>query len=211
MKKIVAVLLVLMMALGMVACTSDKDVRGTKTTVSMGETEGSKYESKFIGIGFNLPSGWTFYTDEQIREMNNITGDMMGDKYAEQIKKADIIYDMMAIQTTTGNSVNINLEKASALGATITSEETYVKNGMSSVKQALESMGATNVTAKQTKVKLAGESLHAIELSMKINGVALYEKVICKKVGNYFACITVGTTGSDQTESVISQFYSLKK
>lgn len=205
MKRIVALLLAFVCVFGFVAC---KD-KGKE--VAMGKVSGNKYESEFIGIGFNLPSGWTFYSEEQIRELNNATADMLDDKYTEQIKKADIIYDMMAVNSKTGYNVGINLEKASALGAAVTSEKTYVKNGMADVKSALESAGASNVTTTQTKVTIAGESLHAIEVTCKMQGVAIYEVVACKKVGNYYASIAITTTGSNQTDRIISQFYAFGK
>ena len=205
MKKIVALVLAFVCMFSFSAC-KEKD-----KTVAMGKVSGNKYESEFIGLGFKLPSGWTFYSEEQIRELNNATADMMDDKYTEQIKKADVIYDMMAVNSQTGYNVGINLEKASALGAAVTSEETYVKNGMTNLKDALESAGATNVTTKQTKVTIAGESLHAIEVTCKMQGVSIYEVVACKKIGKYYACIAITTTGSNETDSVLSQFYSLNK
>ena len=204
MKKFLATLMILTAVLGMVACTSNKSQKDT--TRITGVTDGNVYENLFIGLGFNLPSGWEFASDEEIRELNNISSDMMDDKYAEQIKKADIVYDMLATQLSTGSSVSINLEKVSALGA-IATDAQYVESAVASVKTVLESMGATNISAEQTKVKIAGENLYALDVSCKVNGVAIYEKVICKKVDNYFVCITVATAGTDTTANVISQFF----
>ncbi len=81
----------------------------------MGDAVSNTYKNDFLGISCTLPSEWVFYTDKQILQLNNIVGDVIDDKVAEQLKNANIIYDMYATVPAAGNSININMEKLSAL------------------------------------------------------------------------------------------------
>ena len=228
MKKILVIFLATVLALTFTACgdsTSDSDIKGSlkveeqdkenqnddkneEKDLSLGHAEGNIYENEFIGIGFNLPNGWTFYTDEQIKALNNITTDMMDEEYAQAIENATILYDMYALDTL-GNSVNINIEKLNVASALAYTEEEHVKATVGSVKDALSSMGLGEVTAKPTTVTIAGEKHHGIEVVCVGEQVTLYEKVICVKIGRYMANITIATVGSDTTSEIIEQFYAL--
>ena len=227
MKKLLALLLISTCVINLAACGSPKstEVNGILETdettstesnaadeqevdLSIGKAEGNVYKSEFIGIGFNLPSGWTFYTDEQIRELNNFTTDMLEEDLQKAIQDANLIYDMYA-QDASGNNVAINLEKVSALGSVIHSEEDYIDASLPALKDALTSVGFSTVTTQKINVTLAGETHPAISIVASNGQVTVYEKVVCKKIGNYIACIAIATPNTDITDSVLNQFYAL--
>ena len=57
--------------------TDDNNTTGneTKTTdISRGEWNGNQYVNEFANIKFNLPSGWSKYSDEQIAQVMNVQG-----------------------------------------------------------------------------------------------------------------------------------------
>lgn len=229
MKKIISVLLIMVLVFCITSCGEpESDVKGSLKTeetntdnksnenntneevdLSLGLAEGNVYESEFLKIGFNLIEGWTFYTEEQIQQLNNITGDMLDDEIAESIKNADLVYDMYALDTL-GNSVNINLEKLNTVGSAILSEEDYVNASLGSLKDALKSMGFTTVTTEATTVTLAGEDHPAVYVVCANEQLTMYEKIVCKKIGKYMASITIATVMEDNTDTIISQFYALK-
>lgn len=229
MKKLFSVLLILTLIFCITSCGEPKsDVKGSLKTeesdtdnksnkndkenevdLSLGLAEGNVYESEFLKIGFNLIEGWAFYTEEQIREINNISMDMIDEEVAENIKNADLVYDMYALDAF-GNSVNINLEKLNTVGTAIISEKDYVNASIDSLKQALTSAGFTTVTAEATTVTLADEEHPAVYVVCSNEQVTIYEKIVCKKVGKYMANITVATVYEDNTNTVIDQFYALK-
>lgn len=239
MKKIITFMLVLVMCLSMAGCGGDKDVSGAVSNkkeetnqddvsggleenqndeanqevdvnLLIGEAEGNTYENAFLGIGFNLPEGWTFYTQEQINALNNITQDMLEDDITEQIQNANIIYDMYALDQY-GNSVNVNLEKLSAIAAVGIDEKTYVEASMEQIPEALGQMGATNIEVKAASAKLDGSEHAALDISCTSNGVNIYEKIICIKEGQYMASVTLATTYENTTDAVLSYFYEVEK
>lgn len=223
MKKIFSILLIMTLVFCITSCGESKsDVKGSLKTeetdtnnkeeevdLSLGLAEGNIYENEFLKIGFNLIEGWTFYTEEQIREINNISIDMVDEEIAESLKNANLIYDMYALDSF-GNSVNINLEKLNTVGSAIFSEEEYVNASLETLKDALKSMGFTSVTAEATTVTLAGEKHPAVYVVCANEQLTMYEKIVCKKVGKYMASITIATVFEDNTDTIISQFYALK-
>lgn len=225
MKKIIALLLVLAFAFSLVSCGSDDDIRGTVSTAPGGETSevssddsaelslgtsaNNTYENKFLGIGCKLDSDWTFYTDDEILEMNNMTKDLVGDEYAEVMESAQTLYDMYASTSDSMQTVNINIENLGLVYGTVLDEDAYIDAALESVKGVLESMGFENVTVKKTTVTFAGETRGAIAVAGEVSDVKFYEKLVCIKVGKYMACVTVASYIDDSTDEVLSAFYAL--
>ena len=228
MKKLLVVLLALALAFSMTACGGDEDVLGqitgeetesngaeesqdtaeTETPVSLGKAEGTVYESEFLGMGFNLPEGWNFYTDEQIKELNNLTSDMVDDDVAKQLAEASLIHDMYAMDSL-GSSTTIILEKMSAISSAIVDEKTYAESSVRQIPKALESLGFTEVKTTIGSTDLCGEEHVTIDIEATSPNGVLYEKVICVKIGQYIACITVATLDGTETAAILSNFYSL--
>jgi hypothetical protein len=55
----------------------------TEPDFSMGKATGSTYHNDFLGLSCTLPGDWMFYTDEQMKQLNNITGDILDKDLAE--------------------------------------------------------------------------------------------------------------------------------
>ena len=214
MKKLLAILLAGVLVFSMTACAGNEDVSGqiigneTEIAVSLGKAEGNVYESDFLGIGFNLPEGWSFYTDEQIRELNNLTKDMADDDVAKQLAEARLIHDMYAMDST-GSSTTIILEKMSAISSTIVDEKTYAASSSRQIPKALESLGFTNVKTSIGSTNLCGNEHVTIDITATSSNGVLYEKVICVNVGQYIACITVTSLDEASTATILANFYSL--
>ena len=193
----------------------DGKVRGTVSQAaqaaefSLGTTTGSKYENEFIGIGFAAPDGWTFYTDAQIKELNQATADMMDEEYAEVISRASLVYDMMVQDSATGSSVNINMEKATAAAVKQLDLEEYLENNLSAVSDSLSSMGFTVTDNKISDVTLAGKATKGLWLKSTYSGVEMYQLVMPIKCNDYIAVATVTTVGGDTTSDVLDCFYAV--
>ena len=192
MKKLFAIVLALVLALGLVACKNPSDIRGdyegskptdaptaaTDPTESFdtGRVNANKYTNKFAGISVELGADWTFLTDEQIRKNNETALGMMGEKYEEAIKNATTFTDMMATKSNGTDTVNITFEKLSGVNL-LMSEEQYANVSKSSLKDALETMGMTNVTVTDGTAPFAGKDHHYIAVSAKYSGIAVFERL----------------------------------
>ena len=169
-------LLILFMMLSMVVCaiacgnSEDDDIRGQingdsqssessdtsgneDPTFSLNNVKGSTYESTFLGIGWSLPGNWFFFDEAQLKQVNNITVDMMDDeKLQEALQNATIVCDMYAMNSATGDTLNIQLEKLTGL-ATLYDAETYVDVSISSLPTTMQSAGYTDVTTEKTPLQ----------------------------------------------------------
>ncbi len=223
MKKIIALVLAALMMFALVSCIDDgESIRGNtyndneqtissaaedEVEVSLGSSANNVYENKFLGIGCKLDDTWTFKTDEEIRELNNLTQDMLGDEYAEQIKNAALIYDMSAIKNDATASINVNIENIGLVNGAIYDEESYIDNSLNTLKEPLESAGFENLVINKVTVDFGGKQSPAIAISAELAGVKIYEKVVCVKQGKYIACITVASYLEDSTDALIAAFY----
>ena len=96
--------------------TDDNNTTGneTKTTdISRGEWNGNQYVNEFANIKFNLPSGWSKYSDEQIAQVMNVGVELLNDdqKKLAELAQSMVIYGMVANDDTTKANVSVILEK----------------------------------------------------------------------------------------------------
>lgn len=224
MKNIITILLALAVLLSFSACsfiTKQEDIRGdqivndgssssTEQEFSLGEAKGLTYENKFIGIGCTLDSDWTFYTDEQIKELNNISSDVAGDDLKEILENASIVYDMAAGRSNGLDNINVNLEKMNAITlAALDLAENY-ETAYSLVEESYVNMGYTDISHEITTAKIDGEDHTALRITAEINGMKLYQKLISIKCSGYLANITVSTYEEDTVDAILDKFYTVK-
>lgn len=236
-KRLAALALALVMLLSLCACGGDEDVRGTvesdstttantttvadeatTTTTAADETDddfvvgtasGNTYTNTFIGIGYKLDAEWTLFDDEQMKQMNEQAMEMAGEEYAEMLKNAKVIYDMYAQNTTTGESMNVNLENLGLVYGSMLDEAAYVQIALPSLKDGLESMGFSSVNAEAKTVTFAGEEHAAIYVTGDMNGITIHEIAVCVKRGKYMSCITVASFEAARAEALLNGFYAV--
>ena len=126
--KRIALLLVFVMALLLVSCSGNNDVRGE--VIELGSTSDNKYENKFFGIGCKLNDDWTFLSNGEIREMNDITNDMGDDEMASTLETAEIIYDMSAVKSNSSGNIAINIENLGIISSATMKEDEYAASSV---------------------------------------------------------------------------------
>jgi len=214
MKKFLIFLLTCLMILAMVGCTADPDdIRGNQTEdeeLSLGTVSGKKYESEFIGIGFNLPESWDFYTDEEIQELNNYVGDKAGQDYLDLLKNATIVYDMMATSPSLSDNVIVTLEKVSNVMLNKLDLASNFETALSTVKSSLENMGYKNIAHEITTVTIDGETFTAMNLTATLSGLTMHQTSIAIKCNGYLAGIAVTTFDEAGTAPLLENLYLLK-
>ncbi|MBQ8539641.1 MAG: hypothetical protein IJ433_08320 [Ruminococcus sp.] len=214
MKKLLALLLSVMMIFSVTACgstTSEDEIRGEQKTseeaYSAGSVDGLKYESTFIGIGCNLPENWSFYTDEQIRELNNVTTDAAGEEYEKLMQDAQLVYDMYAVNNNNVDSINVNLEKVDSVTLLALDMKDYYEHSVDSIETAYTNMGATNFDYTIGKVTIDGEEFDSLDVVAEINGTKLYQTAFAKKCSGYVANITITSIDEATVKSILDSFY----
>ena len=211
----------LMLALLMAGCSDEvTDFGGeivmeipTETTTesddgqefSLGYSTGRTYRNEFIGIQCTLDSNWTFMTDEEIRAQNETTLGLVGDNYAEAIKSASILYDMMATHSNGMDTVGVVLEKPN-VATLLLSEEEYLIASKEDAVGSLESLGITVSSAEVVKIKFAGAEHYALKVAGRFTGYNVYECMVAIKCNGYVAVVTACTWDTNTTMDIISQF-----
>ncbi len=220
MKKILCLLLAVMMTVSLCGCFGDNantDVRGevvsgdagqseSQPEFSLGKAANNTYNNAFLGISCTLPAEWTFYTDEQILELNNITEDYMDDDVAELIENASIIYDMYATNATTGENININLEKLNAVQAIALDIKQALEAQINAITSTYENIGYTDITVNYQKVSVDSKEFDALKITAKIQDTDFYGTVFTFKKGNYLANITICSLLTDNFDTISGYF-----
>lgn len=225
MKKIFCLFLSLVMLVSLCACGSSEDVRGeisggvqsetvgndqtqteTEPEFSMGKAEGAVYTNDFLGIRFALPEGWEFYSDEQIKEMNNIVGDYVDEDVAEKLKEANIIYDMTAQYLPEGSSVSVNLEKLNAVQLVGLDIRQTLESQIPTIQSAFENMGYTDLKVEYQKVTVDGKEFDGLKISAKIQTAEFVQIAFSFRKGAYLANVSVGTLQTDKFEQILDCF-----
>lgn len=222
--KIISVLLAVLAAATFTACSSKEPERGNisketdsqkvtepsttdaKFDYTVPVTEGNTYTSSVLNAKITLDEGWTFSTDEEMKQLNQAVVSAAGEDYEEQLKKSDIIYDMAAANTETGDNISINFENLGKLYGKIITPETYLNLSKDTVKSMLESMGCSNVVLTDRDVKFAGQDAKALHVKGDMSGIPFYELCIAKSCGDYMSNITITAMLEDTTDAILAKF-----
>lgn len=218
MKKLLCGFLVCIMLIGMVGCAAEPNVRGDITPApsgntstpsteekefSLGSTKENHYNNDFLGLSCTLPTDWLFYTDEEILALNNIVSDVVDEDTAKLLENADVIYDMYATNTQTSASININLQKFTALQISALNMKTAMEEQFDVIKDSFEKMGYTNFEIHYAKITVDGKEYDGAELSAEIMGMSYHSTMFCFKRGRYLANVTVGAFSESEITTTL--------
>lgn len=207
MKKIFAVILVLAMVMSVSACSLTVTVTDNDKQLVMGTVVDNTYENEFLGVGCKLDSDWTFLSEEEIKEQNNMAADMTDEEFREYLNSAQVIYDMMATNVNGTDSISLNIEKVSTVNNVLFSAEEYLKNSESVTVEALESMGYSEVNTTYGEVDIDGKSFDALFYECIYDTLTVYMSSICFEAGDYVAAITVSSLTEEDMNATIDAFY----
>lgn len=226
MKKITAMLLALMMLLSLCACGDDA-VKGSVTPaetpaagdapaeepeaeVEIGAVNGGTYENAFIGVGCTLDESWTYYGQEELAEMAGITAEQLGDEeFAEQMKNADMFYDMYAYAEEGLYTMNIVVEKLNPVLTLALDEEAYIDATLENLATQLASAGFEDVVTEKNTITFAGEERTGVYFTATVQGMPYYCQQVCIKAGSHMAAISVASFYNDITSQMTEYFFAV--
>ncbi|MGN0629276.1 MAG: hypothetical protein ACI4IW_06575 [Oscillospiraceae bacterium] len=228
MKKIIALLLALIMVLSFAACSKDEPVsdnsanENSQSEVSSseeqseeepeekldhirGSVDGLVYTNSAAEITFTAPEGWTYYTDEQIAALYNLSSEeLLPEETAEILENTDIVYDMYCQNLTTGASVNINFENLGILYGTILDEKSYLELSKTSLGSTLSGSGMELTSCEVVTATVNGKEVSCLDIVINMTDydIDLYEKIFVKKVGSFMSCITIGALTTEEIDEI---------
>ena len=217
MKKVFCIILSMLMLLSLFGCTGNtdpEDIRGEvsgttegnqeeKPEFSLGDTTGSTYTNDFLGISCTLPEGWVFYTDEQIKEQNNITENYLDEEVIEQLKKASIVYDMIAKNMTDGSNINVTMEKLNADQIEDLNIKDILEAQIDTIKSTYANIGYTDVQVEYQKLTVDGKEFDSLKIHAKVQGLDFTGVLFAFPKGDYLANVTVCSLSADTVNSIL--------
>lgn len=175
-----------------------------------GSVNGGVYTSAFAGMGCALDDSWTFYTDEQIAQLNGLlTSQSSSEDVKTRLESTSGVYDMYAASTDGLLTINVAYQNLGLLGSDVTAQE-YAELSSQQLPDALTSYGFTDVEAAVTSGDFAGHTAcPAVAITAKLGDTTLYERMYCVKTGSYLYCVTLSSFTEDVTEAMAELFYGI--
>lgn len=157
------------------------------------------YTSEFAGITFTAQDGFRYYDDSEIATVYGVSEEMLG------IESEDgIVYDMYCINTD-GMNISINYENLSGVYDKVLDEQTYLELSQSGLKTAFEDREGIGITdIGISTVDVNGTKMDCLNVEMDMEGTALYETIVVKKVHGYMAVCTVSGFSEDAVTDLLS-------
>ena len=214
--RLLALLLACLCLLSLVGCGNSGKVDGEKDDepvktpeYTAATTDNNVYRSEFAGLTATLGADWQVLTQEEIAQIAGLTSTLVTD---EDLKKAlssgETIYDLYAM-TATSATVNITVGDLGLIYGKLLDMKTLAQSVLDQLVSAFTSMGFENMAAEIATIPFAGAQETAVVVSGQLQGVDMYEVLVCKKVGNYVYTITACTYGEDGTADILALFQSL--
>lgn len=177
----------------------------------VGETVNNVYTNAFLGITCQLGSEWTVFDKDQLAQLAGITSDLLDNDALEAAMEKGTVVTAFYAQSQDGLvNMNVTLERLNLVNGLLLDEESYAKITKEQLPAALESAGFENVTAETVKLQFAGSEHHGIQVHGTVQGVDLYETLVCIKNGNYMASVVVCSVGTNTTDDLLALFQKLE-
>ena len=125
-------------------------------------------------------------------------------KAMEDVKST---YDMFASAMEGLVTINVVYEDLGALYGKLLDEAGYLEIAVPKLEDALTSMGLSNVKVEQTPVQFAGLVREGAVISGEMDGVPMYETLVCIKQEGYMCCVTMCSWTEDITADLVELFY----
>lgn len=187
MKKTLALLLLLISLVSLFACGKS----GPEKEFARGTVAGNKYVSEFADLTLTVPENWSFNTDEQISELSGVSAELLADN--EKLKDAmlESLIDAMAVDSATGNNINLTFENLKITTGLAMSEQKYAEAARNTLISGYQSMGATVTCSDPEECKLGGNTFRRIVADVTLNGVSLCQYCYVRKVEGWALSIAV--------------------
>lgn len=220
MKRLFALVLGAAMVAALAACGGPRNPADNgqeppaETAQALGEEEilgvysqaDNTYENALLGLGFQPGEGWEIRDEGELAQLSGLPAGASPNDALEGDGYAQVFYAQAQDGLLT---VGIALEDLGPRPGDALDEQAYTELAQERVAPALEAMGVSDITTSLGAATLAGAEHPAIFLHGVLQGVELYETVVCVKAGDYIASITAASYLSDATPDILALFYAL--
>lgn len=178
----------------------------TGTELQHGEVSGQVYWNESLDLVIDLPEGWTFAGDEQLAEINKLTGDTMNSEFARNmLEKGLTVIDAYAYDMSLPATINIVVSQ-SDLDVTAGNTELLYSMSESTLRKEFESQGFTDIEITGIEVNFMGETHPCLKSTVTQQDQPLYYRQVYCYTGRYLYVVTIVTLGADHTEELFQYF-----
>ena len=208
MKKILPILLAVVLSTLFVSCDIEipelGDIVNAYSEPTRGEFEENVYTSDYLGLTFNKPASWLFFTDEEIAQAMNIGAEYLGEKFEEALKNNPTVYDMMAVDVVTRTNINVGYENLSKTFSTNITVKQYVE----ALKSQLSQTHGLNVSFPEEydTVKLGENNYTRVICETKMAGTSMTQVFYLRKINGYMGFVIVTITNGYTVEQIEAMF-----
>ena len=209
MKKAIALILALCMVLSLAACGGSSN-NAPAAKLDRGVISGDTYTNKYFGFSLKLPSGWSFYDDENTAAMSGLKADdLKGDDLSALVDKNQHVMVCYA-NNNSGNSINIPLNGNMKSTSKYSVEELFNMSLEGTKKQLAES-GMDIVSSEILKTKIMGEDQTVLRMDISYMGHTINEFQFWLRDGSdYAAVVTVAGIGLTDPSELFAAFSKTK-
>ena len=230
MRRIFAILMVLCMVFCFAACgsksgktdepanqpaetntnTDTQQPAGNEKVSIKGEIKDNIYENSYLNLRVPLPSGWVFYTEEQIAQANNMTAEVFEKTdIADAVKTAGQYMDMI-MTNGVGNTLNLIIQPMDATLSFYSDEQLFTLME-STMKEQFASAGLTVDAYEPLTMKVGGEDRTVLHMVLGMSGYTFDEyQLWCRNGKEYLGIMTLSLMDSTDAQSVFDTITSLK-
>ncbi len=172
--------------------------------MARGTWDGNVYTNEDVALRFELPDGWTYYSDEQLADLMGVDNDLLADEDRWLLEAAQLttVYDMMAINETTGANVVVVYENLKMTpGGTDATIDQYIE----AVKMQMEQIASFDYEFVSTiSADIAGNSYKGISMAEKSYGFT--SDSYYRLQDDYLIGVTVTAMGDTSAADILAYF-----
>ena len=195
----------------------EETVPGVPPSDILGKTNANSYSNAYFGIKYTKPNDdWYLATQKELGEIMGMTSSTIKDEnILSLLESSGFVMDFYAINAnvpddnSSFDSVNITIEDIGKMYGVLMSDKDLADSNVEVSKKALEAQGWKNVNMEVGEIVFAGVPRVCITSSAENGKLKMFQRQIYLKKESYLACVTVGTFGSDKTDSVLKAFSQL--
>ena len=181
---------------------------------AFGTIEDDRYVNEYFGLGFAPPEEWTFYTEEELAEMMNLTIAVMEDEDLREtmrnfMEDGSSVTNMAARKGIGTQNLNMRLMKNENGMLMMYSEEYILKQIVATVEDQLTAAGYEDLELEIREIEFAGKAKPALFITGAFYNIPVYQAEILLMGEEYYAIVTFTSLQEDLLEEQFEYWYVL--
>lgn len=178
-----------------------------------GSVSAGIYTNDTLSIGCKIGDDWTYYTEEEIMELNQTTLEILSDPDVAMVDPDDVetlnFIDMYASSADASANVNVGITRLSVIEAYTLTEEEIVAASLEQSISSYETMGFSDCVGAVEVCSFLGKEYPAMKMEATLYDTPIYLTQVYIKEGRNFGVISVSCFGNDITDEILSWFYTI--